>query len=112
MKDGIFNSFAHGHIDQWGLGVFFIGSKPSDVSVERCRAHLSSYVDAKKYQLRADRALSVLVDEHGKVLEADYRSGEDEQCDDLDQLVIAKRLRAPERTGKSIPPRREDLQFV
>lgn len=103
-KDGKFHSFAQSHFDQWGHGAFFIGSKPSHESVERCRAHLSSYVDAKKYQLRADRALSVLVDDHGGLLEADYRNGQYEHSDDMDQLVIEKGLRAPERTGKSIPP--------
>jgi len=103
-KDGKFHSFAQSHFDQWGHGALFIGSKPSHESVERCRDHLSSYVDAKKYQLRADRALSVLVDDHGRLLEADYRNGQYEQSDDMDQLVIAKGLRAPERTGKSIPP--------
>lgn len=103
-KDGKFHSFAQNHVDQWGHGVFLIGSKPSKESIQRCRDHLGSYVDAKKYQLRADRALSVLVDEQGNLLEAGYKNGQYEQNDDLDQLVIAKGLRTPERTGRSIPP--------
>jgi hypothetical protein len=102
--DGRFHSFAQNHVDQWGHGLFLIGSKPSSESIERCRDHLKSYVLLKKYQLRADRALSVLVDQSGELLEVGYNTGSYEQSDELDRLVIEKGLRPPERTGKSIPP--------
>ncbi|WP_104111185.1 hypothetical protein [Arthrobacter sp. N199823] len=103
-SDGRVHSYAQNHVDLWGHGVFLVCSKPATESLERCSEHLESYVHVKKYQLRADRALGVVVNERSEFVNVQYRNDKFVYSQAMEQLVVERGLRDPRRTGNSIPP--------
>lgn len=103
-KDHQSHTYAQSHVDQWGHGLFIIGTKPKSYSVEDSRKRIEKYVDAKKYQLQADRALALVIDESSKVVSVIYRSGQFESSDEMDALVKGLGLKDLARSSNSIPP--------
>ena len=68
---------------------------------------LETYMVAKKHQMKADRALGILVDDGGKIRALRYANDPYEPDADIDALVMAMHIIPPERMGRGIPPAAE-----
>lgn len=70
QKDHQFHSLSQGFATPWGYALLIVGTKP--VGYHGAMDRLVMYMTAKKYQVRADRALGLLFDERGKVVAGNY----------------------------------------
>jgi hypothetical protein len=100
--DHSFHSAVEGFPTPWGYALLFIASQPQGNSGARNR--LSAYMTAKKYQLQADRALGILVNEEAEIIAVNYQNDPYEPNDELDNLVAEMRLLPPTRMTRTIPP--------
>ncbi|MDW5327249.1 hypothetical protein [Plantactinospora sp. KLBMP9567] len=102
-RDNGFHALALGFLTPWGQAVFFVGSQPEGYTHAKQRLH--EYMKAKKYQLRADRALGILVDTRESIVAAEYQNDPWEPSDELDSLVADMRLVPAARMTRGVRPK-------
>lgn len=101
-RDHKFHSMAQGYVNPWGYSVLFVGGQPR--RSEPVLEHLRLYMTAKKRQLRADRALWILLSETTEVLAVGYDNDPYEPDEELDSIVASMGLVPPERMTRSVVP--------
>ena len=101
-SDHEFHSLTEGFVTPWGQAAIFVGSQPAGMPDARQR--LAAYMTAKKYQLRADRALGLLVDEASAIRSVEYRNDPWTPDEAMDRLVAEMRLVPPERMRRGTKP--------
>jgi hypothetical protein len=101
-RDHTFHSMVQGYVNPWGYSVLFAGGQPrrGEPVLERFRL----YMTAKKRQLRADRALGILLSETSEVLAVCYDNAPYGPDEELDGIVAGMGLVPPERMTRSVVP--------
>lgn len=100
--DGSFHTFATGDFDDTGRWMYiFAGGADTATNRERLR----QYLRAKKHQVRADRALGVLLAPDGQPRLTMWLAYKPTDDPELDALVESMRLIPPDRARSAPPPR-------
>ncbi|MCG2623030.1 hypothetical protein LVY72_14095 [Arthrobacter sp. I2-34] len=101
-QDRRFHSVVQEFVGHWGHALLFVSASAGghDESLER----LDVYMRLKKYQLKADRALGVHLDENGDVMGVFYLNGPEQDDPALDEAVTALGLRRAEGRTRAVPP--------
>jgi hypothetical protein len=63
--DHEYHTLIQAYAGMWGYPSFFAATYPTSMSVDVAANRLDTYMTAKKHQLRSDRSLGILLDEHG-----------------------------------------------
>ena len=100
-RDGGFHTFASGGLDDTGNWLLIFASGPATTDSAK---HLQLYVTAKKHQLRADRALGVLLDPDKRPRLTIWLPHPAEDDPELDQVVRDMGLRPLVHTPRVVPP--------
>lgn len=101
-QDGGFHTFATGGMDDTGRSIYIFAAGPDTAAN---REHLRRYLQAKKHQEHADRALGALLDAEGKPRLTMWLAHQPETDPELDALARAMRLIPPDRAPSAIPPK-------
>lgn len=102
-RDQDFHSLVQEIVGQWGYALLFVtaSSHGHEESLER----LQLYMRAKKYQLKADRALGIHLNDSGEIIAVIYaNSPEQDDDDDLSEVVKELGLKRAEGRSRAIPP--------
>lgn len=102
--DGGFHTAVQNFVGPSGHAVLFFGSKPEGWPLQRCLERLATYGTLKKYQLRADRSLELLLDTNYQIVSVRYLNDPYVQSDYMDQRLEESKLIAPTRMPKALPP--------
>jgi len=103
-QDGLHHSFAIGFAGAWGFPILFGYTRGKSMPLSEALEGLETYMVAKKHQVRADRALGILIDDGGHIRALRYANDPFAPDEDIDALVKAMRLIPPERMGRAVPP--------
>lgn len=103
-RDKLHHSFAIGFAGAWGFPVLFGYTREKSMPLSESLEGLETYMVAKKHQMKADRALGILIDDGGNIRALRYANDLYEPDADIDALVLAMRLIPPERMGRALPP--------
>jgi hypothetical protein len=93
-----------GFAGAWGYPSLFIGTQPGTMAQADASRRLATYGMTKKHQIRSDRALMVLFDQHGNIRSVRYDNRPSGDRQDLDTLSDAMGLMPLEAMGRPIPP--------
>lgn len=103
-QDKIHHSFAIGFAGAWGFPILFGYTREKSKPLSEALEGLEMYMVAKKHQMKADRALGLLIDDGGNIRALRYANDAYEPDADIDALVKAMHLIPPERMGRALPP--------
>lgn len=101
-RDGHYHEVVLSFAGLWGHPTLFAATRPRDAELAAVRERLLTYMRAKRYQLRSDRALGLLFDERVNLEHAFYLNAPHVDSPDLDALVKAMQLRPI--GDKALPP--------
>ncbi|GCE75658.1 hypothetical protein [Cellulomonas biazotea] len=105
--DGSFHTFATGGADDTGRWIYIFAA---GADTPANREHLRQYLEAKKHQEHADRALGVLLAPDGRPRVTLWLDDPWAFDPDLDALARAMRLVPPDRAPSTLPPRARKRQ--
>lgn len=100
--DKTFHSLAQVLVTPWGYSAIFLGTQP--FGNLGARGKLEIYAAVKKHQLRADRALAVLVSEDGAIAWSGYNNLPWSPNEELDRLGSEMGLVPVEQMTRNPPP--------
>ncbi|MDZ5447930.1 hypothetical protein U2F26_35470 [Micromonospora sp. 4G57] len=100
--DKSFHSLAEALVTPWGYSAFFVGTQP--FGNLGARGRLEIYAAAKKHQLKADRALAVLLNEDGDIAWSGYNNDPWGPNEELDQLGLEMGLVPVQEMDRNPPP--------
>jgi len=103
-QDKLHHSFAIGFAGAWGFPILFGYTRAKSVPLAEALEGLDAYMIAKKHQMKADRALGILIDDGGQIRAVRYANDPYEPDADLDALVKEMQLIPPGRMGRALPP--------
>lgn len=103
--DGDRHTFFDSMASQWGYSCVALGTPAMGNSVDQEFDRLYRYARAKKYQLRAERCLVLLVNRRGAPLRQALLDGVEQHSAEMDASVAAMRLLPPPSGGAKLPPR-------
>ncbi|MEU4789002.1 hypothetical protein AB0F95_04760 [Micromonospora tulbaghiae] len=101
-RDKAFHTLVEGFATPWGYPLFFVGTQP--LGYRGAYERLRKYMLAKKYQLRAESAFGVLVDESGAVVASEYLNLPFTEDPALEALIEEMKLVPIENMYDSRPP--------
>jgi hypothetical protein len=102
--DGGWHSLAIGYVGTWGYPLLFAGTKPHGWTRGEARDRLRAYMTAKKHQVKSDRSLGLLLDQHRDIICVIYMNDSPEDDPDLDALGEWIGLRPPGESQWPLPP--------
>jgi hypothetical protein len=100
--DGRPHSLMQSYAGAWGHPAFFAAAIPTTADSTAAAESLRRYMSAKKHQLRSDRALGVLFDERGSIIDVVYANEPHAPSVELDLLVERMELMPLSRSNR--PP--------
>lgn len=103
-QDKLHHSFAIGFAGAWGFPILFGYTREKSMPLSESLEGLETYMVANKHQMKADRALGILIDDGGNIRALRYANDPYEPDADIDALVLAMHLIPPERMGRALPP--------
>ena len=86
--DHEYHTLVQAYAGMWGYPSFFAATYPTSTSVDVAANRLDTYMTAKKHQLRSDRSLGILVDQHGTRSGVVYLNDTPTDDETLDALGI------------------------
>lgn len=99
---------AHSLVYTWvgteGYTAIIFGTCPPSEQIDDRFSRLRLYADAKKYQLRADRALTLLLTSMGQPIAGSYNNSVEQNDAAMDELVKEMNLHPVGRSTPVIPP--------
>jgi hypothetical protein len=102
--DGQWHSVFYSYTDLRDHPTFFAGTVPCDGTVREALERLRIYMAAKKHQLRSDRSLGLLLDQHRQIVGTVYMNDLPGENTDLDSLGQAMGLRSIKESQRPVPP--------
>jgi hypothetical protein len=102
-KDGRHHNSLMAFAGAWGYPTLFMGTKPSEMSIEEASTQLAAYGFAKKHQLRSDRALMVVFDEQQRIMSIRYDNSLPMENKELDGIIAEMGLIPPSAMGPRDP---------
>ncbi len=102
--DGRWHSIACGYAGPWGYPVLFAGSVPGGCTRGEAIDRLRMYMAAKKHQMRSDRSMGLLLDQHRQIVATIYMNDAAGDDPDLDELGRALCLRPAGEGYRPVPP--------
>lgn len=103
-EDGGFHTSVQNFVGPSGHAALFFGSKPERWPLQQCLDRLATYGTLKKYQLRADRSLELVIDTRSQIVSVRYLNDPYVQSDWMDEQLRESKLIAPTRMPKALPP--------
>jgi hypothetical protein len=85
-RDGEYHTLAQGFAGNSGFPTLFAACAPKTMPLEEAAEHLRIYVEAKKHQLRSDRALGLLFNDQREVVGGLYMNDLPMDAPELDEL--------------------------
>lgn len=104
--DGQWHSIVYGYAGLWGHPTLFAGTQPRNQSRGEAMKRLSTYMAAKKHQLRSDRSLGLLLDRRREIVGTVYMNDAPGDDPNLDALGKAIGLKSIEESHRPVPPAR------
>jgi hypothetical protein len=87
--DHQWHTLVQGFAGMWGHPSLFAGTAPQDLLRDTAVKSLRQYMTAKRYQLRSDRSLGLVLDEGGDIVHVLYANNLLASSPELDALVTA-----------------------
>jgi hypothetical protein len=87
--DGKFHTLVQGYAGLWGYPTFFAAAYSDVLGADDAADRLHTYMTAKKHQVRSDRSLGVLVNEHGSKTAVVYLNDAPTEDEHLDALGVS-----------------------
>lgn len=103
-RDGDPHSLLHCYAGSWGFPTLFIATQPPGMSLGAAMHRLSTYMTAKKYQLRSDRALGLVLDSKSEIAAACYDNSIWHEDEELEELGKSIGLIPIEAMNRAVPP--------
>ena len=100
-RDGQYHEVVLSFAGLWGRPTLFAAARPRNAELAAVRERLLTYMRAKRYQLRSDRALGLLFDDRADLEHAIYLNAPRVDSPDLDALIEAMQ---PQPIGGKTPP--------
>lgn len=104
LEDGQTHHSFMAFAGSWGYPTLFIGSRPASMPPQEASKRLAMYGIAKKHQIKSDRALMVLFDQHGTIRSIRYDNAPPRDDARLDEAAALMGLIPPETMARPIPP--------
>lgn len=95
---------ACGYAGMWGYPMLFAAANPRGHTRDEAVERLRTYMAAKKQQMRSDRSLGLLLDEHREIVHVIYMNDLPKDNPELDALGEAIDLRSIEESHRPLPP--------
>ncbi|MFD4182270.1 hypothetical protein [Rhodococcus sp. NPDC058514] len=102
--DGTYHDMLMSFAGMWGHPAVFVGVSPTAAELSSSRTRLSLYVQAKSYQLQADRAYGLLFDRAGGLADFIYLTNPPLSDPGLDELVARMGLQPVGQASRSVSP--------
>jgi hypothetical protein len=104
-RDGEYHEVLLSFAGMWGHPTLFAATRPRSADPAAVRERLLTYVRAKRYQLRSDRALGLVFDERTNLEHVIYVNAPHEDSPELDAWVEAMQLQpVGNKSPRPIPP--------
>lgn len=88
----------------WGYPLAIALTRPKSMPLRSAQDRIAEYVLVKKHQIQADRAMGFLLAESGEIIGTTYMNHPHEPDEDLDRLVIQRKLQPVGDSYRPIPP--------
>jgi hypothetical protein len=102
--DGRWHTIVYSYAGLWGHPAFFAGAEPRNQTRGEAMERLRTYMAAKKYQLRSDRSLGLLLDQRREIVGTVYMNDAPDEDPELDSLGQAIGLMSIEESHRPVPP--------
>ena len=103
-QDGRWHHMVQSYAGPWGYPTIFAATKPLGHSRNETADKLRMYMAAKKHQMKSDRALGLLMDETGQIVQVIYMNDPPADDPELDELGAAIGLKPIEETHRPVLP--------
>lgn len=100
--DGEYHTVVHGFAGNFGYPILFAACAPAAIPVAEATEHLRTYMQAKKHQIKSDRALGLLFNDRNEIIAGLYMNEPPTDDPDLDELGETIGLKHT-WTGRSVP---------
>jgi hypothetical protein len=105
-KDGNYHDAMSSYAGLWGHASLFVASHGESATVAEATDRLMTYSKVKQYQIQADRAYGIVLDNSGALERSFYRNSVATSDRALDKLVESLRLQPVGEKARPIPPLR------